>query len=294
MTGGHRHPRADQALRPGDRRRRRRPAGARRASGTACSGRTARARRRSSGCCWVWSTPPRARSRCSAGRCPGGRGAARVGALVEGPAAYPHLSGRANLRLLDAAGPGRAAARPAATGSRRRSSGSGSAASTGGRCRAYSLGMRQRLGLAGALLRGPELLVLDEPTNGLDPRGIREIRDLLAELNAARHHGVPVQPPARRGRGAVHPGRRDGRGPARAAGRRWTRCARRPAGCWCAPRTPDAAAAMLDGRWPTATATAGRPARRAGRGERRAGRRRAAGGRAGAGAPHASNRSSWS
>ena len=106
----------------------------------------------------------------------------RVGALIEGPAHHGHLSGRENLRLLDAAGPG---------GSRRTRRGrieealeQVGLAGVGRRpVKAYSLGMRQRLGLAGALLRRPELLVLDEPTNGLDPQGIAEVRALLLELH---------------------------------------------------------------------------------------------------------------
>jgi ABC-2 type transport system ATP-binding protein len=108
---------------------------------------------------------------------------AQVGSLVEGPAFYPHLSGRANLSLLDAAGPGGARA-----SRRRRIDGALERVGldTVGRrpVKAYSSGMKQRLGLAAALLRSPRLLVLDEPTNGLDPQGMREIRDLLAELVA--------------------------------------------------------------------------------------------------------------
>jgi ABC-type multidrug transport system ATPase subunit len=104
-----------------------------------------------------------------------------VGSLVEGPAFYPHLSGRANLAVLDQAGPGGARL------NRRRRIGEAlervGLADVGRRpVKAYSSGMRQRLGLAAALLRSPRLLVLDEPTNGLDPQGMREIRDLLVEL----------------------------------------------------------------------------------------------------------------
>jgi ABC-type multidrug transport system ATPase subunit len=107
-----------------------------------------------------------------------------VGALVEGPAGYPHLSGRANLALIDAAGPGG----PRRTRRRRIAEALervGMAGIDRRPLKAYSLGMRQRLGLAAALLRAPELLILDEPTNGLDPQGIREIRDLMIELNQA-------------------------------------------------------------------------------------------------------------
>jgi ABC-2 type transport system ATP-binding protein len=112
----------------------------------------------------------------------------RVGALIEGPSAYGHLSGRANLALIDAAGPGRTAAGGRRTRRRRIEEALervGLAGVDGRAVRKYSLGMRQRLGLAAALLRAPELLVLDEPANGLDPQGIREIRDLLAALNDA-------------------------------------------------------------------------------------------------------------
>ena len=108
----------------------------------------------------------------------------RVGALVEGPGFYPTLSGRRNLALFDAAGRnGRRRTR------RRRIADAlervGLENVDRRPVRAYSLGMRQRLGLAAALIRQPQLLVLDEPTNGLDPQGIREIRALLAELAAA-------------------------------------------------------------------------------------------------------------
>ncbi|MCW2648862.1 MAG: type transport system ATP-binding protein [Pseudonocardiales bacterium] len=105
----------------------------------------------------------------------------RVGSLVEGPAFHPYLSGRANLARLDAAD------RSAPVRTARARIGEalervGLSAAAGKRYRNYSLGMRQRLGIAAALLQPRELLVLDEPTNGLDPQGTREVRHLITAL----------------------------------------------------------------------------------------------------------------
>ncbi|WP_156726458.1 ABC transporter ATP-binding protein [Streptomyces apocyni] len=104
-----------------------------------------------------------------------------VGALIEGPALYGFLSGRDNLLRYDAADP---TADPRTRRTRVAAAldrvGLSSAAAK--KAKAYSLGMKQRLGLAAALLQPRRLLVLDEPTNGLDPQGMREIRTLVREL----------------------------------------------------------------------------------------------------------------
>ena len=104
-----------------------------------------------------------------------------IGALVEGPAFHPYLSGRRNLLRLDAADltadPSTAVRRIDAALDR-----VGLLAAAGKRYRAYSLGMRQRLAIAAALLTPKDLLVLDEPTNGLDPQGTREVRQLVGSL----------------------------------------------------------------------------------------------------------------
>src|SRR5438270_11087655 len=103
----------------------------------------------------------------------------RVGALVETPALYTYLSGRSNLRAVGSALGGVPATRIDyvldLVGLRARQK---------DRVRTYSLGMKQRLGVAIALLQDPEVLILDEPANGLDPAGIVEMRDLMHRLAA--------------------------------------------------------------------------------------------------------------
>jgi len=107
----------------------------------------------------------------------------KVGALVEGPAFYPYLSGRENLNRYDSADlladPKTRRERVDAALAR-----VGLTQAADKKVHAYSLGMKQRLGIANALLQPRELLVLDEPTNGLDPQGTREVRNLIRSLAA--------------------------------------------------------------------------------------------------------------
>jgi ABC-2 type transport system ATP-binding protein len=104
----------------------------------------------------------------------------RTGAVLEGPAFYPHLSARENLRVLGGLSGGveygRIDEALALVGLQARAR---------DKVRGYSLGMNQRLAVAAALLHDPELLILDEPTNGLDPAGMREFRGLIRELGAS-------------------------------------------------------------------------------------------------------------
>ena len=100
----------------------------------------------------------------------------RVGAMIEGPAFYPALTGAENLRVLATLGGFpqervQTLLNQVGLGDRAKS-----------KYKTYSLGMKQRLGIAAALLPNPKLLMLDEPTNGLDPEGIQEVRALLRQL----------------------------------------------------------------------------------------------------------------
>ena len=107
----------------------------------------------------------------------------KVGALVEGPAFYPYMSGRNNLIRIDSAD------RNSTSSTRKQRVDSalervGLTNAAKKKVHAYSLGMKQRLGLANALLKPREILILDEPTNGLDPQGTREVRNLIRSLAA--------------------------------------------------------------------------------------------------------------
>jgi ABC-2 type transport system ATP-binding protein len=107
-----------------------------------------------------------------------GRYLHHVGALIETPAFYPSLSGERNLRVLACVGRHDADRIPALLEL------VGLADRGGDPFRSYSLGMKQRLGIAAAMLGDPRLLILDEPANGLDPQGMREMRELI--VNVAR------------------------------------------------------------------------------------------------------------
>jgi ABC-2 type transport system ATP-binding protein len=107
------------------------------------------------------------------------RALASVGAIVDEPRFHPHLTGRDNLRLLAAARAGNASRRIDASLDR-----VGLTQRAGDKVASYSMGMRQRLGVAACLLGDPDLLILDEPMNGLDPAGMQDMREMIASLVA--------------------------------------------------------------------------------------------------------------
>ncbi|WP_280240038.1 ABC transporter ATP-binding protein [Nocardia abscessus] len=105
----------------------------------------------------------------------------RIGVLIEGPGFFPYLSGRDNLRVLARY---RGLGRPEVEEALARV---GLVGRADDKFRTYSLGMKQRLGVGAALLGSPDLLILDEPTNGLDPAGMAEMRELITALAAEGH-----------------------------------------------------------------------------------------------------------
>ncbi|MGW0248293.1 ABC transporter ATP-binding protein [Nocardia goodfellowii] len=125
---------------------------------------------------------PTAGSASVLGQAPGAPDAMRrIGVLIEGPGFYPYLSGRDNLRVLAEY---RRLGRDEVEDALERV---GLAGRAEDKFRAYSLGMKQRLGVGAAVLGRPDLLILDEPTNGLDPAGMAEMRELITALAGDGH-----------------------------------------------------------------------------------------------------------
>lgn len=106
----------------------------------------------------------------------------QIGAIVESPTFYDYLSGYENLSLMANLVPGVSKSRInevlEIVGLRNRAK---------DKVRTYSLGMKQRLGIANALLNNPQLIILDEPTNGLDPQGMKEIREMIVQLSSEKN-----------------------------------------------------------------------------------------------------------
>jgi ABC-2 type transport system ATP-binding protein len=129
-------------------------------------------------------TPTAGQARLNGRQVPDPDGLARVGSMIEEPAFYPWLTGRRNLEVLALSGP--ALSGPALSGAGDPIAATldrtGLTAVADRKVKGYSQGMRQRLGLAAALMRKPSLLLLDEPANGMDPAGIKEFRTLLRSL----------------------------------------------------------------------------------------------------------------
>ena len=120
---------------------------------------------------------PNAGTATVAGQAPGSpAGLARIGSLIESPGYYPYLSGRENLRVIaDLAGVDSKRVEEVLDMVEL-------ASRAGRKFGTYSTGMKQRLGVAAALLKDPDLLILDEPTNGLDPQGMAEMRKLIKDI----------------------------------------------------------------------------------------------------------------